>query len=226
MSENRRKAARADERRRSNNRPALPTTTSMSRKGRNNAQANTPTEHCSIHNSRSPAALPTLNISGITSSSTTDTTTTRITTTTMSGNFARNDAQAITSAEHCSIRNARSPALPNMLSISALTSTTNTTTTNHNTTTVMSENFRKVTQAFTPSHVVQYNNSLINNVTGDCTNTKCLTRANAPIYDVTPHVYESCSKLPNLGRLGIFSCDACDQWCQRDIICGRRITKP
>jgi len=26
--------------------------------------------------------------------------------------------------------------------------------------------------------------------------------------------------------VGIFSCDACDQWCQRDIICGRRITKP
>jgi hypothetical protein len=173
----------------------------MSRNGRNNAQANTPTEHCSIHkHARSPAALPNLNISGITSSSTTDTTTTRIITTTMSRNFARNDAQANTSTEHCSIRNARLPALPNTLSISALTSTTNTTTTYHKTTTVMSGNFRKVTQAFTPSHVVQNNNSLMNNVTVDCTNNKRLTRANAPINDVTPHVYEFCSKLPNLGR--------------------------
>jgi hypothetical protein len=51
------------------------------------------------------------------------------------------------------------------------------------------------------------------------------TRANAPINDITRHCFNVCSDLPNLGRIGIFSCDACDRWRTRDI-CGRKTTKP
>ncbi len=51
------------------------------------------------------------------------------------------------------------------------------------------------------------------------------TRSTAPINDLTPHAYHICSDLPNLSKLGIFSCDACDRWRTKDI-CGRRILKP
>jgi hypothetical protein len=56
-------------------------------------------------------------------------------------------------------------------------------------------------------------------------NVRKATRANAPINDCTPHMFNVCSDLPNLGRLGIFSCDACDRWRTKDIT-GRRIFKP
>jgi hypothetical protein len=56
-------------------------------------------------------------------------------------------------------------------------------------------------------------------------NVRKATRANVPINDCTPHIFKRCSDLPNLGRLGIFSCDACDRWRTKDIT-GRRIFKP
>ena len=51
------------------------------------------------------------------------------------------------------------------------------------------------------------------------------TQANSPINNITPHSFNACSDLPNLGRIGIFSCDACDCWRTRDI-CGRKTMKP
>jgi hypothetical protein len=47
------------------------------------------------------------------------------------------------------------------------------------------------------------------------------TRANVPINDLTPHEIHVCSDLPNLSRIGFFSCDNCDQWRARDVF-GRR----
>jgi hypothetical protein len=51
------------------------------------------------------------------------------------------------------------------------------------------------------------------------------TQANVPINALTPHAFYLCSDLPNLSRIGILSCVACDQWCTRDL-CSQRILKP
>jgi hypothetical protein len=140
---------------------------------------------------------------------------TLVTTTTTTSMKDRNDAQGNPPT------NAHSPS-------AALTSSirTNTTITTHNTTTTtMSGNARKrrsIASGLTTTGI-----SAPTTLTPDDTSRDCrkVTRANAPINARTPHVFNLCSDLPNLGRLGIFSCDACDRWRTKDIT-GRRITKP
>lgn len=53
------------------------------------------------------------------------------------------------------------------------------------------------------------------------------TRSRTKVYnDLLPHVFEECSDLPNLSRIGIFSCHACDMWRERQIHSARKTDTP
>ncbi len=56
--------------------------------------------------------------------------------------------------------------------------------------------------------------------------TMLLTRSQTKVYnDLSPHVFEECSDLPNLSLIGIFSCHVCDVWRER-VNSARRSSTP